>query len=412
MYIGVDNSGSPLGLSDVDSELLKLTSMINDCIRPDVIMMVSSDVTLIGRVPVIVVKVERGFNRPYYLAKKGLRPEGVYIRNGAANIPTSNTAILRMIKETDGDTYESRISLNQNLSFDYAAKVFQKKKIPFGSEQMRTLGMLDEGGLYTNLGLLLSDQCPPYIKAALFADDERSVFMVREEYEGSILAQLNDAYAFLEYNNRYKTIYEGLERVDYGDYPPVVLREALVNSVAHREFSLSGPTLVSILPSRVEIVSLGGLPVGLEYEDLNACISMPRNRLLASILFRLEIIEAYGTGIGRMRESYASRQFMSEKDKLDITIKVTPNTFMVVLPNRNKENILRDENPVALDAEKYVQDLLKDGPKSRKEIQDKLKVSQTATIRLLSKLVEGNVITKIGQGKSTRYTAVDKTVLL
>ena len=44
--------------------------------------------------------------------------------------------------------------------------------------------------------------------------------------------------------------------------------------------------------------------MGIEYEDLSARISMPRNRALANVLFRLELIEAYGTGIGRMRESY------------------------------------------------------------------------------------------------------------
>lgn len=50
-----------------------------------------------------------------------------------------------------------------------------------------------------------------------------------------------------------------------------------------------------------------GLPMGIEYEDLSTRISVPRNRALANVLFRLELIEAYGTSIGRMRESYEGR---------------------------------------------------------------------------------------------------------
>lgn len=75
-------------------------------------------------------------------------------------------------------------------------------------------------------------------------------------------------------------------------------------------------------------MSLGGLPIGIECEGLSARIFMPRNRALANVLFRLEPIEAYGTGIGRMRDSYAGEALKPE-------ITMTANTFSIVLPNRN-----------------------------------------------------------------------------
>ena len=76
-----------------------------------------------------------------------------------------------------------------------------------------------------------------------------------------------------------------------------------MNSVVHREYALSGPTLVFVMPSAVEIISLGGF----ECEGLSARISMPRNRVLANARFLLGLIEAYGTSIGRMRESHEGR---------------------------------------------------------------------------------------------------------
>ena len=56
------------------------------------------------------------------LQKKGLRPEGVYVRQGYSSVPATNTMIRRMIKETDGDHFEDLRSLEQNLTFQAAKK--------------------------------------------------------------------------------------------------------------------------------------------------------------------------------------------------------------------------------------------------------------------------------------------------
>lgn len=396
LYIGVGDDGTAVGLADIDSEMAKLANMMRSNIKPDILMTVSCEVEEIDGVDVIAVHVSRGVKRPYYLASKGLRPEGVYVRSGSASVPSSDTAILRMVQDTDGDAFEKRRSLNQRLTFDYARAEFARKGVPFGEGERRTLGVVDAEGGFTNLGLVLSDQCPPMVKSALFDDDSRGTFVSREEYSGSLLKQLADSYAFLEFNNRFRTSFEGLERVDHHDYPAVALREALVNSIAHREFALSGPTLVSVMPSKVEIVSLGGLPLGLEYPDLSAHISMPRNRLLANVLFRLEVIEAYGTGIDRMKRSYSG-------SGLDVEIKVTPNTFSVTLPNRNAVGRSSQKSLEVPNGYAAVAKALKDGAKTRRDVQDELGVSQSTAIRLLGELAGKGLIVKEGQGKAVRY---------
>ena len=99
---------------------------------------------------------------PYYLAVKGLRPEGGFVRQGASTVPVTGSAILKMIEETDGDDYEAARSLNQELTFQDAEHFFAEEHIPLGQEQMRTLGLVSEDGVFTNLGLLLSDQCIVY----------------------------------------------------------------------------------------------------------------------------------------------------------------------------------------------------------------------------------------------------------
>lgn len=394
LCIGVDDEGVPVGIDDVDAEMTRVTSCLRDSVKPDILMMISIVSEVIDGHDVIAVHVGRGVRRPYYLASKGPRPEGVYIRSSAASVPASDSAIIRMARECDGDAFEARLSMNQDLTFLYAQAEFEKKGLSLGPGEMRPFGMRNSDGGFTNLALLLSDQCPPTKKAAAFSDDGRIVFTERREYEGSILKQLADAYAFLEAHNHYRTELSGLERIDQYDYPAVALREALVNSVAHREYALSGSTLVSVMPSAAEIMSLGGLPTGIEYEDLSARISMPRNRALANVLFRLELIEAYGTGIGRMRESY-------EGEGLSPEMTVTANTFSIVLPNRNAPDA-----KAAGDAESLPEAVicaLADGARTRAEIQADLGVSQSTASRVLADLVGGGRVATIGSGRGTRY---------
>lgn len=149
----------------------------------------------LGEKSIIVVHVQQGTKRPYYLASKGPRPEGVFIRSGAATLPSSESSILRMIQQTEQDSFETRPSLQQDLTFEFATNEFRRKELNLGADELRTLGARTPRS-YTNLGLLLSDQCPPTIKAALFSDDSRTTFTAREEYSGSILKQLADAYDF------------------------------------------------------------------------------------------------------------------------------------------------------------------------------------------------------------------------
>lgn len=103
--------------------------MVRDSIKPDVTMFVRYDTKVVEGKQIVAVEIQRGTERPYYLAKKGLRPEGVYVRQGTSSVPATTTAIRRMIKDTDGDSFEAMRSLEQNLTFQAAAKEFEVRNI-------------------------------------------------------------------------------------------------------------------------------------------------------------------------------------------------------------------------------------------------------------------------------------------
>lgn len=398
LYIGVNDDGQAIGVDNTDEIMLRTANAIRDAIKPDVMMFVQIHTESIQEKSVVCVEVQRGTARPYYLAGKGIRPEGVYVRQGSASVPASTAAILRMIKETDGDKYECLRSVNQDLTFESARQEFSAMNLAFGEAQMKTLRVVNEDGMYNNLALLISDQCPHTIKVAVFQGTKKSVFKDRSEVHGSLFRQLHEAYRFLEQYNRTRAEFYGLRRIDLLDYPVDALREALLNSIVHRDYAFSGSTLISIFDDRIELVTIGGLVTGISYKDMMLGVSVARNENLANIFYRLKLIEAYGVGIPKIMESYSDTS-------VNPIFTVTDNAFKLTLPNCNIGREIESEQTDGLsDKEKQVLTLLKHAESiTRKDIQKALGISQSSAITILKKLTAQELLHKNGSGKNTRY---------
>ena len=401
LYIGMEDDGQVYGVPDPDGIMLRVTNMIRDAIRPDVTMFTEVYLLEMEDKPVVAVNVQRGTARPYYLAAKGVRPEGVYVRQGSSSVPASETAILNMIRETSGDRYEDARSLNQQLTFDETAAYFARRQVPFGKKQMRTLNMVSEDGTYTNLAMLLSDQCVHTIKLAVFDGSKKTVFRDRRELTGSLLRQVEEAFSYIDQYNRTRAEFNGLVRVDNRDYPTEALREALLNAVVHRDYAISSPTLISIFDDRVEFVSIGGLVRGISYEDIMLGVSVLRNQHLANVFYRLKLIEAYGTGMLKINECYADRM---EKPRIE----VTANAFKITLPNQNAaaENSVPEDPriPSAMPKQQIVLRLFDTHESiSRKDVEAALNTSQASAVLLIRKMLEDGLLIRVGSGKNARY---------
>ncbi|MBR1895619.1 MAG: ATP-binding protein, partial [Pyramidobacter sp.] len=168
LLIGVDDDGTVLGVDDPDDVMLKVTNSARDTIKPDVTTFMRVEPRTILWKSIISVSVQKGTACPYYLGAKGIRPEGVFVRQGASTVPATESTILKMIRETSDESFEKARSLIQELTFGCAKQHFSEESLAFGKAQQRTLGIIGEDGAYTNLGLLLSDQCQHTIKLAVF----------------------------------------------------------------------------------------------------------------------------------------------------------------------------------------------------------------------------------------------------
>lgn len=415
LYIGVRDDGEVVGIDDPDKVSLQISNMVRDAIKPDVTMFLHYETIEEAGKKIVVVDIQRGTDRPYYLAKKGMRPEGVYVRQGYSSVPATDTAIRRMIKETDGDRFEVMRSLNQELTFEAVKKEFELRKVEFGPQQMRTLKLIDQDNLYSNLALLLSDQCVHTIKVAVFQGKDQMIFKDRREFSGSLMKQMNGVYDFIDFRNQTRATIEKLQRIDVRDYPEIAVRESLLNLLVHRDYSFSASAFIRIYEDRIEFVSVGGLMPGIELEDIMEGISVCRNQDLANVFYRLHLIEAYGTGMEKIMKAYEG---MKEKPE----IQTTKNAFKIILPNINAKytlenssvwttktdtnSIMETEASLSEAEEKILEYVREHGVITKNDVISLLEVSASTASRTLRKMVKNSLLKQNGKARSTNYTIV------
>lgn len=141
-----------------------------------------------------------------------------------------------------------------------------------------------------------------YVTCLLAKGDRKAQILDRKDFDGGVVADIEDALRFVERNTRTAWRIEGLQREDISEFPMLAVREAITNAVMHRDWFLEGANVfVEIYTDRIEVSSPGGLPKGMRLADLGRK-SVRRNGLIADLLHRIDFIEKAGTGIGRMRD--------------------------------------------------------------------------------------------------------------
>ena len=398
IYIGVDDNGKIIGLKQAEKDLEALSGMIREGIKSDLTLYTKIYIERVEDKDIIIVKVNEAPNKPYYLSDKGLKSSGVYLRHGNVSVQANEEVIKKLLIESNSNSFENNISNIQDLHFEYLKNVFKKHNIEIDDNKFKALNIINLNNEYTNLGLLLSDECPYSIKCAIFNGTNRLEFRDRKEFTGSVLKQVNDTFEYLDLFNKTKGKIIGLERIDTKDYPEYALRESLLNAVIHRDYNFTGSILVSLFDDHFEITSLGGLVKGISIEDLYNGVSESRNPNLANIFYRLKYVESFGTGIGRIIESY------KEYDKEPLILN-TENTFKVTLYNVNyvKENNIKILPTNLTQEEQIIEYLKKNSKINRLIVESLLDVSKTRANDILNKMINENILIQTGTGKKIYY---------
>ena len=395
IYIGITDTGEILGLKDIKSDIESLSGMIREGIIGNLTTYTNIEIKEINKKDVIELHITSAPEKPYYLADKGLKSSGVYIRHGSSTIQATDEIIRKMLIESSKKSFEEEISNVQELTFDYANEIFKKRNIEFSNEKFKSLKMITDNK-FNNLALLLSDQNPYTVKCAIFDGTNKTLFKDRKELSGSYLKIVEDAFYYMNLSNHINSTFNGLQRIDKKDYPDFSIREALLNAIIHRDYYFNGSILLSIFDDRIEINSTGGLISTLSLNDVYNGVSESRNPNFAEIFHRLNYVENYGTGIGRIINEY-------KDSKLKPIIELSENVFKITLPNLNYIEGNKAELNNMTQEEIITKYVIEKTKITRLEVEKLLDIGNTRSKQIINKLLDNNILIKKGTGKNTYY---------
>jgi len=405
LILGVDDKNRDiLGIENPFELEEKISNTIHDSIRPSISPYIRI-INLKNR-QLLSVQILPGQLKPYYLASKGLE-KGTYIRIGSTNRQADLSAIEELKRQAYGISYLDQMffQCDKNALDKEALNVFF----------MRLLGVkklsLNHFFHYVTLKKNNGDIFPTFIGVILFGKEnlpelrefdyskikitrykgiDRTEILSTQFFELPLALKIESIidYTLSEIPNAQKLVGAKRERIPL--LPAFAVREAVINAIVHRDYSLKGASVqVDIFNDRCIITSPGVLPGTLSIDLLGQGISEIRNRSLTRIFRGAGFMEELGSGISRMiqemKKSGNPRPEFEEKGQY----------FCVTL---------RAKHQMTFHLEEIYRTLRSKGPLSSSEISREMDIHQNTAIKRLKELIDFGSVEKIGSGKNTKYT--------
>lgn len=397
IVIGITDDKTLVGVDNPEELRLNIENSINDNLQPCPYYEISTQI--IESKTILVISVYKGDNTPYTVNNKA------YKRSDTATVQVDKFLYQNLILAGRNKGFDGLISSVQELYFNYLESKMRKiLGINSLSEDLLISLSLMENRKYNNAAALFSDDNPVDSSIIqMIAYNDTTVLGIKDKVESkntSILKQFDECLDFYRKHINISEIIDGPYRTTIEEVPLVAYRESIANLIVHRDYMKNVDSRIEIFSDRIEIVSPGGLPIGiLEDEYLEGRISIPRNRIIADIFLRLKIIEKLGTGIRRIKEYY--REYDAKPDFI-----ITENSITVILPRINK--VIKNVNEINLDRlnsnELLLYYIIKDnGNIKRSDIEKKIDLKKSQILQIINKLREYNLVLKTGQGVNTKY---------
>jgi len=411
-----DSPRKIVGISD--AQLFKTEERIANCIfdlcTPSIVPEIYIQ-SVEGKL-LLVVELYPGSQKPYGLKKPG-RPKAVYIRAGASNrkaSPETIEALERQRRKVSFDAltvYDCPVKDIDLTRFKKDFKSQTGRKL--SKTQFFNMGLLQkkERREYpTNAALLLSDsparkQFFPYakIECARFKGTDKRVFLDQSTIEVPVHAAVEPCMTFIKKNIALGSTIGEIYRKDRWEYPLEAIREALINAIIHRDYAILGSDIkVAIYDDMLEITSPGPLPDALPVEELGTGRSEIRNRVLAPIFKDLKLIEAWGSGIQKIRQD------LKDYPGIDLVLQEAGYAFQVQFVKRDLTKAESGQSDTETEAESLqqkVMNVLVQDALSKSEIANKVGLNSVTghlnrTIRSL--LENGSIVYTIPDKPNSR----------
>ena len=399
-----------------------IANAISDCCEPQIVPDITFQ-TLDGKC-IVIVEIYPGANRPYYLKQTG-KENGTYIRIAGTSRPADITKVKELEIEGRNWSWDELLCIGYTVTEQAVEKLCkdiytymlvaasseeERKTIPIVTEAQlinwKILKKTDDKLYATNAFALLTSDFFRFakIQCALFKGNDRDEFIDKKEYTGPLYEQIENAYQFvLRHINKSAKI-DGLIRKEQYELPVGAVREMIINAQCHRNFMDNSCVQVALYDDRLEVTSPGMLYGGLTLEEALSGRSKIRNRAVAEVFSRMELIEEWGTGIRRILKR-AGEYGLKEPEFLEIG-----DMFRVNLYRLNGKKPIKkadkkaDKKPITTERQQQIITYIKKYRSiSNKEARELLNLADSTTKRILKQMVEEGILQVEGERKGRVY---------
>ena len=268
-----------------------------------------------------MITVPEGTNKPYSCAK------GFYLRSGPNSQKLERDSIIAFLQTEGRVIFDSIVNekypITDNFNEAEFIKYLKKSDISdvlpretvlknLGCAEVASNGILS----YTNAGILFfrnNSQNVHFdfsqVVCALYKGTDKVDIIDAKDLCSGIIENIDNAIVFLKRNLKVGYEIKTLQRKNVLELPEDALREAITNSVCHRDYFEKGArVMIEIFDDRVEISNPGSVPKGITKDNFGNT-SVTRNPVIASLLHRAHYIERMGTGIKRMIKAMETAGF-------------------------------------------------------------------------------------------------------
>lgn len=249
---------------------------------------------------------------PYFIKSQGMG-QGVYVRLGSTNRVADKATIAEIRRLSQHETFDELPNIKasiDDINFKLANYLFSDVSKKFDQRKAKAFDVLVDHHSETypsNGGILLF--CDHYrhffpeaiIRCGRFAGTTKTKILDQVDIEKPLPLAIDEILSFVERHTATSSEIGRKKRIDIQQYPPIVVREAVINALVHADYSIRGASIqVAIFSDRIEIVNPGALPFGLSLQNALSGISQLRNRVIGQVFRELGLIERWGSGLRRM----------------------------------------------------------------------------------------------------------------
>jgi ATP-dependent DNA helicase RecG len=334
LIVGVAQDRSIAGVADPDKVTRDVDNISqNNCEPP---ITVIQEVLIVRNKSVVVINIAKGDQRPYR-TNRGV----YYVRTTSGRRQASREELLRLFQGTESFYYDeisfSRLQIG-DLDFyavDHYLRTTSQADLDIDKERLLTNWRLLSNGHPTLAGLLLFGRDPqrhlPYaqVNAARFPGTDGSGDPLDvKELKGQLLDVVQRAEEFLRLHLLAPHVIRGFEPEEKPELPVEALREAVVNAIAHRDYTVHAPIRLLVFDDRIEVHTPGRAPNTVTEEAMRAGIHVVRNPHIYSRLADAGLVTRAGSGIRRMI------RLVREATGSDIAIALRDYEVLITLPRK------------------------------------------------------------------------------